>query len=146
MKCRVSYNELYWEKYCNVAKPDSQKRNSKRQNNIAHKKNISRYKRKVRFRTQTNKMTCQTYLLVLPKYTGNIDRGWVGGVIKFSDLGLFNTFMTPNWSPRRRPQYRVPCLVENGTNSIHASAINLQIANVDPFGISFVCEFHNQIT
>lgn len=91
-------------------------------------------------------MTCQTYLLVLPKYTGNIDRGWVGGVIKFSDLGLFNTFMTPNWSPRRRPQYRVPCLVENGTNSIHASAINLQIANVDPFGISFVCEFHNQIT
>ena len=60
-------------------------------------------------------MTFQNYLLVLPKYTGNIDRGWVGGgpgrVIKLSDLGLFNTFMTPNWSPRRRPQYPVPCLV-----------------------------------
>jgi len=34
-------------------------------------------------------------------------------VIKFIDLGLFNTFMTPNQSPRGRPQNQevLPCLV-----------------------------------
>lgn len=75
--------------------------------------------------------------------------GAVGGVpsrvIKVIDLGLFNTFMTPNQSPRGRPQNRevLPCLV---MFPYMLPQSILQIANLDPCGISFVSEYHKQIT
>lgn len=75
--------------------------------------------------------------------------GAVGGVpsrvIKVIDLGLFNTFMTPNQSPRGRPQNRevLPCLV---MFPYMLPQSILQIANLDPCGISCVSECHKQIT
>ena len=53
------------------------------------------------------------YLLVQPEWWRGRGAGVPSRVLKFIDLGLFNTFMTPNQSPRGRPQNRevLPCLV-----------------------------------
>ena len=85
---------------------------------VIHNDKTTLHTKKKRFTIQTKYTVSKSdkqndYLLVQPGWWRGRGAGVPSRVLKFIDLGLFITFMTPNQSPRGRPQNRevLPCLV-----------------------------------